>query len=95
MTTDTASTRSSAKDHLDRSVTGDVDSQEIASRVERRNSRMPGTGNLQARCQLRMDDRPTLWAVGTFDVSAVNSDRFLYGGRLKRPHLHCRADAVA
>ena len=49
MTTDTASTRSSAKDHLDRSVTGDVDSQEIASRVERRNSRMPGTGNLQAR----------------------------------------------
>ena len=45
------------------------------------------------------DDRPTLQAVGTFDVcsiAAVNSDLscFLYGGRLKRPYLHYRADTV-
>jgi len=30
------------------------------------------------------------------DIAAVNSDLscFLYRGRLKRPHLHCQADAV-
>jgi len=40
-----------------------------------------------------------LRAVGTFDVccnAAVNSDLccFLYGGKLKRPYLHYRADTV-
>jgi len=48
----------------------------------------------------RPDDRPTLRAVGIFDVcsnAAVNSDLscFLYRGRMKRPYLHCRADSVA
>jgi len=59
-----------------------------------------GCGRPQARSRTRPDDRPTLRAVGTFDVSsnaAVNSDLScsLYRGRLKQPYLHCRADAVA
>jgi len=59
-----------------------------------------GYGRPQARHRMRPDDRPTLRAVGTFDVcssAAVNSDLscFLYRGWLKRPYLHCRADSVA
>jgi len=61
--------------------------------------RMPGTGNPQTRRRTRPDDQPTSWVVSTFDVCsnvAVNSNLscFLYRGRLKRPHLHCRAEAV-
>ena len=56
-------------------------------------------GRPEARRRMRPDDRPTSRAIGIFDVcsnAAVNSGRscLLYGGRLKRPHLHCRAEAV-
>ena len=61
---------------------------------------MPGMGDHRPRHRTWLDDQPTLRAVGTFDVcssAAVNSDLFcsLYGGRLKRPYLHCRTDALA
>jgi len=59
-----------------------------------------GYGRPQTRRRTRLEDRPTLRAVVTFDVccnAAVNCDLscFLYRVRLKRPYLHCRADAVA
>jgi len=57
--------------------------------------RTRGMLNPQVRRSTWPDDRPTSRAVGTFDVCS-NSDLsyFLYRGRLKQPHLHCRADAV-
>ena len=58
-----------------------------------------GYGRPEARRRTRTHDPPTSRAVGTFDVcsnAAVNSGRscLLYRGRLKQPHLHCRAEAV-
>jgi len=81
--------------NLPRVTARDVNSREIA--FPGRESQFPG---LDRDSRFRPDDRPIFRTVGTFDVysnAAVNSDLscFLYRGRLKRPYLQCRADAVA
>ena len=60
--------------------------------------RTPGTGDQRpAVVRGRTIGRHRGWSAHLVINVAVNSGRsyLLYRGRLKRPHLHCRAEAVA